>query len=375
MSDAARTTSLNSILGQGQAIATLRGAAASGRVHHAWIFAGPPGVGKRTAAEAFAALLLDPTTAPNLAGELEPAEGSHTQQLIARDAHPDLHVITKELARFSDASKIRERKLATIPKDVIDTRLLAPITRAPTMRTDSLVQKVFIVDEAELLDRSMTDARVQNSMLKTLEEPPEGSVIILVTSAEDRLLPTIRSRCQRVVFHPLSDTDMRAWMDGAGLGVSADEREWLLGFAQGSPGAATVASETGLYKWANRLEPMLSAAESGRYDANLGPTMASLIDEWAKEWVEGRENASKEAANFLAAGHMLSMLAERARRSMREAGSDRESLERALALLTVIEQTDRYIRASVQAQFATEDLASRWSLLEAGEEAPGVSAL
>ncbi len=371
MTEQARAPSLRDILGQDQAIDTLRAAASSGRIHHAWIFAGPTGVGKRTTAEAFAALVLDPTTSPNLAGELEPEEGSHTQQLIARGDHPDLHLINKELARYSDERSVREQKLRTIPKDVIENRLLAPIVRAPSMRTESLVRKVFIIDEAELLDRSVTNAPVQNSMLKTLEEPPEGSVIILVTSAEDRLLPTIRSRCQRVAFHPLSDEHMNAWLERAQLDVGPDERSWLVEFAQGSPGAATIAAATGLFKWANRLDPMLDAVESGRFDPELGPSMASLIEEWAKAWVAEHENASKEAANIAATGHMLSMLAERARRALRASAGDRDAAERALAALDLIARAQRHIGASVQIGFTMENLASRWSLVGAG----GASAL
>ncbi|MCA9312073.1 MAG: AAA family ATPase, partial [Phycisphaerales bacterium] len=258
-------TSISQVIGHERAKTTLRAALQSGRVHHAWIFSGPIGVGKRTMAEAFASMLLDPTTALDLAGEFEPDPDSETQRLLSRRAHPDLHIITKELALYSDERKIRESRQRTIAKDVIDTHLLGPIALASTLHTDSRASKVFIIDEAELLDASKSNARTQASMLKTMEEPPPGSVIILVTSNEERLLTTIRSRCQRVVFGTLDDLQMKAWMKRAGLDLSGTEAQWTLAFAQGSPGRVMQAVETGLYAWARALEPQLQALDAGRF--------------------------------------------------------------------------------------------------------------
>ncbi len=355
---ASRTKSLNTILGQERAVATLRASISAGRVHHAWVFAGPVGVGKRTTAEAFAATILDPSTQPNLAGEWEPDPESVVQRLIGEGTHPDLHLITKELARFDDDKNIRERKLITIPKSVVERHLLGPIALAASMRGDSLASKVFIVDEAELLDRSRTDAKTQNSMLKTLEEPPPGSVIILVTSAEERLLPTIRSRCQRVVFEALPREAMEKWIGRSGLELSAEERRWLLDFAQGSPGRATLAVEGRMFEWARALEPMLSEAEHGRFAAALGATMAGFVEEWAKKWVEDHQNASKEAANIAGTRHLLSLLAERERRRLRDAAADRDRLERSLRNLDLIENTEKYIAASVTIANSMEALAA-----------------
>ncbi|MBL8746855.1 MAG: AAA family ATPase [Phycisphaerae bacterium] len=353
-----RARSLNDILGQERAVATLRASIASGRVHHAWVFAGPAGVGKRTTAEAFAAAILDPTTRPNLGGEWEPDPESVVQRLIAQGKHPDLHVITKELARFDDDRKVRERKLLSIPKEVIGDHLLEPIVMAASMRGDSLASKVFIIDEAELLDRSRTNATTQNSMLKTLEEPPTGSVIILVTSAEERLLPTIRSRCQRVVFDSLPREAMEKWLDRSGLKVRAEERGWLLEFAQGSPGRATLAVDGGMFEWARTLEPMLEESERGRFSASLGSTMAGLVEAWAKKWVEDHKNASKEAANLAGTRHLLGLLAERERRRLREAAGERDRLERSLRVLDLIEKTELYVASSVTIANSMEALAA-----------------
>lgn len=353
-----RPRSLNDVLGQERAIGTLRASISAGKVHHAWVFSGPVGVGKRMAAEAFAAAILDPSTQPNLAGEWEPDPGSVVQRLIAEGKHPDLHIISKELARFDDDKSIRDRKLITIPKSVVARHLLEPIALAASMRGDSLASKVFIVDEAELLDRSRTNAPTQNSMLKTLEEPPAGSVIILVTSAEERLLPTIRSRCQRVVFGALPREAMEKWLGRSGLEVSAAERAWLLDFAQGSPGRAVLAVEGRMFEWATALEPMLADAERGRFSQALGSTMAGFVEEWAKGWVERNKNASKEAANIAGTRHLLSLLAERERRRLREGAAERDRAERSLRVLEMIETTEKYIAASVTIANSMEALAA-----------------
>src|SRR6266853_6522241 len=76
---APRPLPLSGIIGQDQAVSGLRAAVQSGRIHHAWVFHGPTGVGKFTTALAFAALILDPTSAPDLSGQIEPDPQSQTQ--------------------------------------------------------------------------------------------------------------------------------------------------------------------------------------------------------------------------------------------------------------------------------------------------------
>ncbi|MEO1129360.1 MAG: AAA family ATPase [Planctomycetota bacterium] len=359
-----KVTSLDAIIGQSRAIETLRAAVRSERVHHAWIFAGPPGVGKRTTAEAFAALLLDPTTGPTLTGQIEPDPESETQRLAAEGTHPDLHVITKELAAFSEESRIRNQKQRTIAKEVIEKHLLDPIALASTM-PGGMASKVFIVDEAELMDASMSNATTQNAMLKTLEEPPAGAVVILVTAREERLLPTVRSRCHRVSFGVLDDAAMDAWFDVAELDVSKTQRAWLTRFAGGSPGRAVVAAETGLDAWAETLEPMLSQIETGRFSRDLGSTMAKLIDEWAKAWVKRGEKAggrpSKEAANHLAARHLFTLLSEWARTGLRAAatGDAHDAMERSARAIDLIGLAESQMLSNVRADFVLDNLAAQ----------------
>lgn len=356
-----RAPSLNDLLGQDRAVDALRACIASGRIHHAWIFSGPLGVGKFTTARAFAAMLLDPTTAPNLAGEIEPDPDSETQRLIATNTHPDLHIITKELAAYSDDANVRARKQTTIPKEVILTHLLEPIVLAPSIRSGSIVSKVFIVDEADLMDRSLSNAPVQNAILKTLEEPPPGSVIILITAHEDRLLPTIRSRCQRIRFNLLDKPAIDAWLDRAALDLSRDERAWLERFSAGSPGIALEAASTGLYEWSRQLTPMLDDMLEARYQPAFAPTAAALMDEWAAAWVKRGEQSgakpSKEAGNALAASHLFAIISDWARHRLRDS-LESPRVNHLLHAIDAMHEAEQALHANVQPAFVLERLAA-----------------
>lgn len=349
---------LDRVIGQERAVGQLTNAMASGRLHHAWIFHGPEGVGKFTGALAWGAMLLDPTTAPGLTGGYACDPDSETQRLLAAGTHPDLHVVRKELARFSADSKTRDSKLATIPKAVIEQHLIEPASVAPVMKTASIAGKVFIVDEAELLDRSASNAPTQNAILKTLEEPAPGTVIILVTSSEDRLLPTIRSRCQRVGFGTLDDMALRTWLGGESASIPDDELLWLLSACQGSPGRFVALREGGAYAWHLAVDPMLADAERGVHPLGLGATMTKLVDDWAGGWVkEGDkkgENRSKEAANRVGVRRMLSLVADRARTGL----GDPRRADASLRTIEMVGRAQRELDTNVQMRMVFDHLAA-----------------
>ena len=349
---------MGNVLGQARGMDILGHSMQSNRVHHAWIFHGPEGVGKFTAAVAWAATILDPTSAPDLGGRIAPDPESQVQQLLKAGTHPDLHVIKKELARYHEEKKVRDAKLATIPKAIVEEHLIVPATLAPTMKSGSIAGKVFIIDEAELLDRSPTNAPVQNAILKTLEEPPPGTVIILVTSSEDRLLPTIRSRCQRVAFTPLDDDAMRAWINTQRFELDPNEHHWLMQYASGSPGRFVAAIEGGLYHWHTRIEPMCMQADRGIHSISLGATMGELVDGWATTWVKQGEkigeNRSKEAANRKGADQMFALIAQRARKGLR----DQATTHRALHTIDCVERAKSELNTNVQIKFVMEHLAA-----------------
>ncbi|MBX9737651.1 MAG: hypothetical protein K2X32_12075, partial [Phycisphaerales bacterium] len=103
---------LSEIVGQRHAVSVLRSAIDTGRVHHAWIFSGPRGVGKFTTARAFAAELLSRAEA----GAMPPEVAEEIIGLVASARHSDVHVVSKELASVSREKTVRDSKQTTVAK-------------------------------------------------------------------------------------------------------------------------------------------------------------------------------------------------------------------------------------------------------------------
>jgi len=361
------------ILGQSHAVSIIQSALQSGHIHHAWIFHGSIGIGKFTVAKALAAALLDPDASPNLTGIIEADPDGRCVHLIESGTHPDYHVIRKELATVSRDRDIRDRKQMNIPRGVVLEFLVEPASRSGHSDTNhsALASKVMIVDEAELL---ATEG--QNLVLKTLEEPPPGTVIILVTSRLDKLLPTIRSRCQRVGFSPLSDDEMNRWLQrfinnqsqapsGGGDAethrpISDEERKWLLRFAAGSPGLAELAMNNHFYNWYDEIAPRLRAIWNGRFDETLGKRLKELVDEYAVQSIKGNPNASKGAANKAGARFMFQLIAAEMRAALRTVIAKGGSPDRILYLIDLLQEAEQQLNANVNMEMMFENLVLQW---------------
>jgi DNA polymerase-3 subunit delta' len=150
-------------------------------------------------------------------------------RLAAAGTHPDLFVIHRQLNKQHPDSTIRKQKALVLGVDVIRHFL---VDRAGTSPSRGRA-KVVLVREAE----RMNDA-AQNALLKTLEEPPGPTFIILLTHALDAMLPTTRSRCQQVMFQPLPtpfvEERLRSLCPGRGEG----EIRYMAAHARGSLGSA-----------------------------------------------------------------------------------------------------------------------------------------
>lgn len=385
---------MNRILGQDRAASTLLAALAAGRVHHAWIFSGPRGVGKFTAAVEFARVLLDPDAGRDLSGQFTSDHSSHASRLIDAGSHPDLHVIRKELAIYSANPVIRSQKLANIPLDVLREHVIGGLVGdrfidGPAFCTAVLGHgKVFIIDEAELLAWES-----QNALLKALEEPPARTYLILITTRPDRLLPTIRSRCHHVRFGPLDDHAMATWLkraaaapspfqgegrgegaalpplpqgEGRGEGealasLSNPDRQWILNFAEGSPGVALLAARYGFHHWHARLKPMLDQLDRGEFPVGLGETLAELVEEFAQQWVKSNDNASKDAANKDGARHVFALLSSHARQQLRTLLQRGEPAATALHAIELLSQAEHQLERNVNAKLLLENLVVQWA--------------
>ncbi len=202
--------------GNAPARAAFDAAVASGALHHAWLLAGPQGVGKGRFAREVAARLL--------AQSANDASGERTRALLEAGSHPDY----RELIRLAK----EERG---------ETRVARSITIAQVRSLQSLFattpslgpRRVILIDAIDDLEREGA-----NALLKSLEEPPPGTVFLLVSHAPGRLLPTIRSRCRTLRFGLLGDADVREVLSEQAPGLRGEELEILVRAAAGSPGRA-----------------------------------------------------------------------------------------------------------------------------------------
>jgi DNA polymerase-3 subunit delta' len=191
------------IVGQDRAVEALRRAAE--RPVHAYLLVGPRGSGVEQAARELAALLV------GVAGD------ERGRRLVGRGVHPDVVEFEPSAASYSVKDDVRER-------------ILPEAARAPVEGE----RKVLVLFEAERLRGNQNESA--NALLKTLEEPPPRTIVILVTSMPDDLLPTIRSRCQRIDFAALTDDTVQAALERDG--VPAADAALVAALAGGQLGRA-----------------------------------------------------------------------------------------------------------------------------------------
>lgn len=214
-------------VGNDAAHAAFAAAMAGDTLHHAWLFAGPEGIGKATFARAAAMRLLADAAAP---GTLPPGfdvpENHQARRLIEAGSHPDY----RELKRLpKDSDKTGQELARSIP--IAQVRALLPMF---AMKPSLSPRRVVLIDAIDDVERP----GASNALLKSLEEPPAGTIFILVSHAPGRLLPTIRSRCRLLRFDPLGEDDM-ARIVRAQLGKADDaEVAALVRAGAGSPGRA-----------------------------------------------------------------------------------------------------------------------------------------
>src|SRR4051812_23126885 len=211
--------------GQAAAEAAFEAARARGRLHHAWLLTGPEGVGKATFAYRAARRLLG--APPDLDyGILGVDPGHPVARQVAARSHPDLLVLERE------GPDGKPRRI--IPVD--DARRLAEFfSKSPA----SAPHRVAIVDAADDLNPNAA-----NAILKTLEEPPPRGVLLMVSHAPGRLLPTIRSRCRRLAFQPLGIEATAAFVRDR-ADANPEEALRLAHMAEGAPGRALQLAASG----------------------------------------------------------------------------------------------------------------------------------
>jgi DNA polymerase-3 subunit delta' len=214
------------ILGQDRAVSAFRAAMAGGSLHHAWLLAGPRGVGKGTFARAAARRVLAQAVGPPVAlpGLDTPPDHRIVRLLDAR-SHPDFRLIKRELHETGPRKGELRRGIS-----IDQVRKLQELFAVAPSFGDWRVAIIDCMDELE--------PQAAQALLKTLEEPPAKSLFLLVSHSPGRLLPTIRSRCRRLDFAKLDPSSLDAILRAQRPTLSAEDRARLIPLAGGSAGRA-----------------------------------------------------------------------------------------------------------------------------------------
>ncbi|HWY63670.1 MAG TPA: DNA polymerase III subunit delta' [Rhizomicrobium sp.] len=231
---------IHALFGQDQALARAARALRSGRPPSAWLITGAPGIGKATLAYRIARYLLAYGTTAQGAEDLSVPDNHPATRQVAAASHPGLLVLKR-------AINPKTGKLMTV-LSVDEIRRLADFFG---MTSGAGGWRVAIVDTAD----DMND-NAANALLKMLEEPPASAMLLLLSNTPGRLLPTIRSRCQRLELRPLDDATLEKMLARELPDMAAAERAALARVAGGSIGAAlTLATGEGaaLAQEADRL--------------------------------------------------------------------------------------------------------------------------
>ncbi len=180
-----RPRTFDELVGQRHVVRTLRNALVSGRVHHAYLFAGPRGTGKTTTARLLA-------KAVNCLAPEEERPCNECEICVAINEGRLLDLIEIDAASNTGVDDVRE------------------LRERVGFRPNEARYKVYVIDEVHMLSNAAF-----NALLKTLEEPPGHAIFVLATTEPHKILPTVLSRCQRFDFHRISIEEMvdrLAWL-------------------------------------------------------------------------------------------------------------------------------------------------------------------
>ena len=251
------------VVGHQRILAHLRASLRNGRLHHAYLFVGPEGVGKKTVAVALAKAIHCTESEDDYCGRCV-----NCRRILDRN-HPDLRLIEP----LADKKEISIQQVRELEREL-------------NYRSFTGNRKIAVIDPATLMN-----AAAQNALLKTLEEPPENSLIILIAANAGGLLPTVRSRCLRLSFAPLPRREVAEFLKSK-FAAKEEDAEFLAAISVGSIGMAANLDKEELVEkrrsWAGVLASLkaedyqsaIAAAEA--LSANRIETLEFL--KWAETW-------------------------------------------------------------------------------------------
>lgn len=323
--------------GQSQAIEFLSRALAADRLPHGLIFAGPVGVGRHTVAVALATLFL-------AANPDDDAEREVIARQIAADTYPDFHLVRRELVRQIEGKGAN--KAIALGVDVIREHVVAMAGKRPVLGRG----KVFLIAEAETMN-----AQAQNALLKTLEEPPGRTLIILLTDQPHALLSTIRSRAQLVRFCPLGEADALAIL--AQHNVEPKQAQHAVRLADNSPGRALRWLADGVTMASIGLVKLLDAPapDASKAAADLAAFFKQASEDYAKKQLERDPVGSEDGFKRDGLTTYLHIAANHLRRKLPLAGTF-DATDKLATKIEAIRRAEGYIDGNVNTSLVLQEI-------------------
>ena len=281
------------LFGHAEAERTLLDAYRSGQMPHAWIIGGQRGVGKATLAYRLVRFVFanpDPNAAAvQSAKSLVVAKDNPAARRVANEGHPDLLVLRRTI----------NEKTGKLYQDIIveEIRKTVPFFGSTAGEGG---WRIAIVDSVEELNPFG-----ENALLKVLEEPPPRSLLLLVSNAPGRVLPTIRSRCRVLLLRPLTGRDT-AQAVAAATGEAAEDENVIAAVAasNGSPGRALELLDSKVLALRQKVVGLLGQLPSPDLQAmhvlgdalgysDLAPltTFIDLVNEWLSNQLDNGDKA------------------------------------------------------------------------------------
>jgi DNA polymerase-3 subunit delta' len=332
------------LLGQDAAEAELLRAFSSGRLPHAWLIAGQGGIGKATLAFRFARYLFLRGRQPN---SLATDPANPVFRRVASSGHADLLTVERQF----DEDKGKYKKDVAVD----DVRRIAPFLRLTAAEGG---WRVVVLDGADGMNRAG-----QNAVLKILEEPPKGALLMLVTERPSALLPTIRSRCRLLTLPPLEDAVVDRLLAAHRPDLDATTRAGLVRVAAGSIGRALdIARHDGLallmqfltiagsdpVDWpaAHALGDKLAASAADESYRSFAQLLVEWLGRSAREIArDGRISGNDRlAARLMSAGRLEQLLEVWEKVTHLFARSDGANLDRRLTVISALQTVSAALR-------------------------------